>query len=82
MVAFVNGKSTNASAHTSYLYLVKELDHFPVIQPVCISQSVPHNNTAAKPSRIAAPDDSENSESPPGAGRAAHYTWESKSPSI
>ena len=25
MVAFVNGKFTNASAHTSYLYLVKEL---------------------------------------------------------
>jgi hypothetical protein len=25
MVAFVNGKFTNASAHTSYLYLVKDL---------------------------------------------------------
>ena len=31
MVAFVNDKFTNMSAHTSYLYLVKELNHFPVI---------------------------------------------------
>ena len=52
MVAFVNNKFINVSAHTSYLYLVKEQfkDH--------ISRSVPHNRTAAKPSRIAAPDDS------------------------
>jgi hypothetical protein len=27
MVAFVNGKFINVSAHTSYLYLVKELIH-------------------------------------------------------
>ena len=77
MVASVNDKFINVSAHTSYLYLVKER-----ISTDCISRSVPHNETAAKPSRIAAPDDSENSESPPGAGRAAHYTMGPKTPSI
>jgi hypothetical protein len=53
MVAFVNGKFTNASAHTSYLYLVKE--QFKG----CVSQPVPHTQpTRLKPSRIAAPVDS------------------------
>lgn len=31
MVAFVNDKFINMSAHTSYLYLVKEPDHISVI---------------------------------------------------
>jgi hypothetical protein len=37
MVAFVNDKFINMSAHTSYLYLVKEPDHFCVINTEHIS---------------------------------------------
>jgi hypothetical protein len=58
MVAFVNDKFTNASAHTSYLYLVKEPGHLSMTNTDRISRSVPHKKTAAKPSRIAAPVDS------------------------
>jgi len=68
MVAFVNGKFTNASAHTSYLILLKNMAHNKKHRG-CIHFGWPLRKTRF-------------SESPPGAGRARHYIWSSSWPSI
>ena len=60
MVASVIGKFTNTSAHTSYLYFVKEL--FPYKQ-----------KPAAQPSRFAAPADSFQNLNPVQVGPAIIY---------
>jgi hypothetical protein len=60
MVAFIDGKFINASAHTSYLYLVKERSYGRLSRPH------PHEqNLRLNPFRFAAPVDSV-SESDPG----------------
>jgi len=67
MVAFVNGKFTNASAHTSYLILLKNI---PAIKNTA-AESVSDDRFGRF-----------TTESPPGAGRARHYIWTSCRPSI
>jgi len=62
MVAFIDGKFTNASAHTSYLYLVKEL-----LLRLLFATAPARAKAAARPFRFAAPEDSF-SESAPGLG--------------
>ena len=53
MVAFIDGKFINASAHTSYLYLVKEL-----FQRLLFAAVPAQAKAAAQPFRFTAPVDS------------------------
>jgi hypothetical protein len=66
MVASVIGKFTNTSAHTSYLFLVK--DPFPDSR---VSPLSPAQKTCG--STISVCHDGFFSNRSPGAGRAAHY---------
>ena len=76
MVASVIGKFTNTSAHTSYLFLVKEQSSTVAFR----NRSCTTKLTRLNPSRFAAPEDPF-SEPPPGAGRARHYILTAEIPS-